>query len=43
MINSFKTNGNYVQAVLTISNSSFCIYVFRMILTVKSDYFLKQR
>jgi hypothetical protein len=30
-------------AALTINNSSFCIYVFRMILTVNSYYFLKQR
>jgi hypothetical protein len=30
-------------AALTVSNSSFYIYVFRMILTVNSDYFLKQR
>jgi hypothetical protein len=33
----------YVPAALTISNWAFCIYVFRMILTVNSDYFLKQR
>jgi hypothetical protein len=25
------------------NNSAVCIYVFRMILTVNSDYFLKQR
>jgi uncharacterized protein with PQ loop repeat len=30
-------------AALTISNFSFCIYVFRMILTVNSGYFLKHR
>jgi hypothetical protein len=27
----------------TINNSSFCIYVFHMILRINSDYFLKQR
>jgi hypothetical protein len=33
----------YVPPYLTITKSAFCIYVFRMILTVNSDYFLKQR
>jgi hypothetical protein len=33
----------YVQPASTINKYSFCIYVFRMILTVNSDYFLKQR
>jgi hypothetical protein len=28
---------------ITVSNSAFCIYGFRMILTVNSDHFLKQR
>jgi hypothetical protein len=32
-----------VPAALTISNSSFCIYVFRMILRINSNYFLIQR
>jgi hypothetical protein len=32
-----------VPAASIISNSAFCIYVFRMILTVDSDYLLKQR
>jgi hypothetical protein len=27
---------------LTVCNSAFCIYGFRMVLTVNSDYFLKQ-
>jgi hypothetical protein len=27
---------------LTINNSAFCTYGFRMILTVNKDYFLKQ-
>jgi hypothetical protein len=31
-----------VPAALTISNSSFCMYVFRTILRVNSDYLLKQ-
>jgi hypothetical protein len=33
----------YVTSALKISNILFCIYVFRTILTVNSDYFLKQR
>jgi hypothetical protein len=34
----------YVSPALTISNSVFCtIYVFRMIVRINSDYFLKQR
>jgi hypothetical protein len=33
----------YVSPNLTLNNSAFCIYVFRMILGVNSDYFLKQR
>jgi hypothetical protein len=37
-INPLKPNGNYMSHLL---NSSFCIYGFRMILTVNSDYFLK--
>jgi hypothetical protein len=28
---------------LTIGNSALCIYVFRMTLSVNSDYFLEQR
>jgi hypothetical protein len=43
-VNPFKVQWKlYATPALTISNSSFCIYVFRMILTVNSDYFLKQR
>jgi hypothetical protein len=33
----------YVPPASTIDDSSFCIYVFRMFLSVNSDYFLKQR
>jgi hypothetical protein len=32
----------YVPVALTVSNPSFHIYGFHMILTVKRDYFLKQ-
>jgi hypothetical protein len=32
----------HVPTASTISNRLFCIYVFRMILAIKSDYFLKQ-
>jgi hypothetical protein len=28
---------------MTVSNYAFCIYWFCMVLTVNSDYFLKQR
>jgi hypothetical protein len=33
----------FVPPASTINNSSVCIYVFRMILSINSDYFLKQR
>jgi hypothetical protein len=36
----------YFKPASTFSNSAFCVrtyYVFRTILTVNSDYFLKQR
>jgi predicted membrane protein len=32
----------YVPSDLTVSKDAFCIYGFRMIFTVKSQYFLKQ-
>jgi hypothetical protein len=32
----------YAPSALTVSNSAFCTYGFYMILTVNSDYFLKQ-
>jgi hypothetical protein len=40
-ITSLKTSG--VPPASTINNSSFCIDGFLMILSVNSDYFLKQR
>jgi hypothetical protein len=33
----------YEPSALRISNATFCIYVFHMILSVNGDYFLKQR
>jgi hypothetical protein len=33
----------YLPPSLKIRKSSFCIYLFRMILKLNSDYFLKQR
>jgi hypothetical protein len=39
-------NTVHLHAVLRLQNltkDAFCIYGFRMILTVNSDYFLKQR
>jgi hypothetical protein len=42
-LNLLKPTGKlYVPPVLTISNAVFCIYAFRMILIINSDYFLKQ-
>jgi hypothetical protein len=32
----------YIPSALTITDAAVCIYVFRMILTVNSDYFLKR-
>jgi hypothetical protein len=43
MINPLKPSDNYIPPALTVSNFTFYIYVFRMILTANSDYFLKQR
>jgi hypothetical protein len=44
LIDPLKQNGNSVSHLLQQSvNCSFCIYEFRMILTVNSDYILKQR
>jgi hypothetical protein len=40
-INPLKPNGNYVPPVLITNNSAVCIYGFRMILRVNSDYNLK--
>jgi uncharacterized protein with PQ loop repeat len=37
-----RANMVYVLPALTISNSSFCIYVFHMIIRINIDYFLKQ-
>jgi hypothetical protein len=43
-INPLKPSNNYMYHLRqqSITKSSFCIYVFRMILTVNRDYFLKQ-
>jgi hypothetical protein len=41
--NPLKPSGNYAPPALRISNSAFCICVFRMILSVNRDYFLQQR
>jgi hypothetical protein len=32
----------YIPSTLTIIKAVFCIYLFRMILSLNSDYFLKQ-
>jgi ABC-type antimicrobial peptide transport system permease subunit len=43
-INPLKPNGNYMSHLLQQSKTLlFCIYGFRMILIVNSNYFLKQR
>jgi hypothetical protein len=43
-IKPLKTNGSYISAALTISNSAFCIYGFSMILIVSVNryYFPEQ-
>jgi hypothetical protein len=43
-IGHLKPTFNYenVPYALTISSCAFCIHGFRMILSVNSDYFLKQ-
>jgi hypothetical protein len=38
-----KPNGNCMSHLLQESVTAFCIYGFRMILNVNSDYFHKQR
>jgi hypothetical protein len=43
VIKPLKPSVKYMSHLLQQSVTSFCIYVFRMILTVNSDYFLKQR
>jgi hypothetical protein len=43
LINLLKPNGNYMYHPLQQSVTAFCFYEFCMILTVNSDYFLKQR
>jgi hypothetical protein len=43
LMNSLKPSGKYLPPVLTTNNFSLCIYDFRMIITVNSDLFLKQR
>jgi hypothetical protein len=40
---SFKPYGNCVPRASTVSNTSVCVCVFRLILRVNSVYFLKQR
>jgi hypothetical protein len=43
-VNTLKRNGKYnVPSASAVSKSSFCVYAFRMILTVNSCYFLKAR
>jgi hypothetical protein len=44
ILNPSNPGVNYglCTTALTINNSSFCIYVFRMILSINNDYFLKQ-
>jgi hypothetical protein len=42
-LNPLKPSGNYVLLISTVSHTSFCIYVFRIILSLNTDYFLKQR
>jgi hypothetical protein len=45
-LNSYplRPSGNYMYHLLfIISDATFCIYVFRMILGINSDYFLEQR
>jgi hypothetical protein len=43
VFNPSKPNGNYMyHPAISISNDVFCIYGSRMILSVNSDYFLKQ-
>jgi hypothetical protein len=42
-LNHLKPNGNYMYQISEQPvKSAFYIYVFRMILTVNSDYFHKQ-
>jgi hypothetical protein len=41
-INPLKLGGNCIPSGLTICNAAFCNYGFRMILSVNSDFFLKQ-
>jgi hypothetical protein len=43
LFNPLKSNGNYIPTSPTINDSLFFVFVFRLILTVNSDYFLKQR
>jgi hypothetical protein len=45
IINSFKPSDGelFVQPAVKKCKAEFCIYVFRTILGVNSDYFIKQR
>jgi hypothetical protein len=43
VIKPLRPSGIYMSHLLQQSVTSFCIYVFHMILTVNSDHFLKQR
>jgi hypothetical protein len=40
--NSLRLSGNYAPPILTIINAAFCVYRFRIVVTVNGDYFLKQ-
>jgi hypothetical protein len=43
LFNRLRPCGKYMShMLLKINNYVFCIYVFRMTLSVNSDYFLKQ-
>jgi hypothetical protein len=42
-INPLKLNGNYMYRLLQRSLTSHFVFVFLMIFTINSDYFLKQR
>jgi hypothetical protein len=39
--NTLKPGGNYVPDILTVCKAVFYSYGFCMVLTLKSDYFLK--
>jgi hypothetical protein len=43
-INPLKPSGNYIYipSAFTFNNHTFCVYGFGKILSLNSDYFLKQ-